>query len=115
MSAARKRGSPSAADNQDLRRTGDKIDAGLAGQQFLRGRHIDVARADDAIGFRHRRRAERESRDGLRAAHLKHLRHLQQMRRAEDLIHRAWDTRADIRTPATCAGTTVMMSVEGSG
>ena len=70
MSAARKPRVAVGGDDQDLGRSGDEVDAHFARQQFLGGGHIDVARADDAIGARHRARAEGESRDGLRAAHL---------------------------------------------
>jgi len=45
-----------------------KIDADFAGQQFLGGGDVDVARPDDAVGARHGARAKGERRDGLCAA-----------------------------------------------
>ena len=43
-----------AGDDQDLGGTGDEIDADFAGEQFLGGRDVDVAGADDAVGARAR-------------------------------------------------------------
>ena len=40
-------------DDQDLSRAGHEVDAHFAGQQFLGGGDIDVARSDDAVGARH--------------------------------------------------------------
>ena len=103
-------------DDQDLGGAGDEIDADFAGQQFLGGGDIDVAGADDAVGARHGARAEGESRDGLRAAHLEYV-----LRRpAARAVPKTSATGAGqatqmFGTPATCAGTTVIISVEGSG
>ena len=116
MSAAKCRGSPSAGDDQDLGGPGDEIDADFARQQFLGGRDIDVAGADDAVGARHGARAEGERRDGLRAAHLKDA----GARPAGRAVPKTSATGLGhatqmFGTPATCAGTTVIISVEGSG
>ena len=103
-------------DDENLGGAGDEVDADFAGEEFLGGRDIDVAGSDDAVGSGHGCGAVGEGRDGLRAAHLEYLRHLEQVSRSEDLIHGARAEQAQMFvTPATCAGTTVMMSVEGSG
>ena len=103
-------------DDQDLRGTGHKIDPHFPRQQFLGRRHIDVARPHDPVGPRHRPGPERKRRDGLRPAHLEHAVDSQHRRRPEDLRHRpvARPRRCSAR-PATCAGTTVIIIVEGRG
>ena len=102
-------------DDQDFGGTGDEIDADFAGEQFLCGCDVDVAGTDDAVGARNGSRAEGESCDGLRAAHLEDLAHAEQRGRAEDFGDGPRRATQMFGTPATCAGMTVIMSVEGSG
>ena len=54
--------------DQDLRRTGDKVDADLAEDAALGGGDIGVARAGDLVDRLDRLRAVGERRHGLRAA-----------------------------------------------
>ena len=74
-------------DDEDFGGSGDEIDADLAGEQLFRGRDVDVARSDDAVGARHRASAVGEGRDGLRAAHFENVLHAEQVGRAEDFGH----------------------------
>ena len=90
MSAARKRGSPSAAMIRISVGPATKSMPDFARQQLLRRRDVDVAGTDDAVGLGHRARAEGERRDGLRAAHLENVGDSQQPRRAQNLRQPAW-------------------------
>ena len=102
-------------DDQDFGGAGDEVDADFAREQFLRGGDIDVAGTDDAVG-----------RGTVRVPKAK---------AAMACAPPIWKTCATpsrcavpktsstafgqatqmFGTPATCAGTTVMISVEGSG
>ena len=116
MSAAIHRGSPSAAMIRISVGPGDEVDADFARQQLLRRRDIDVARPDDAIRARNGLRAISERGDGVRATHHENVvRH-----RAGDAVPRIsgtglGDVTQTFGTPATCAGITVIISVEGRG
>ena len=97
-------------DDQDLGGTGDEVDADFAGEQFLGGGDIDVAGPDDAVGARHGSRAEREGRDGLRAAHLEDVAARRAIARCRRPRRRASGEATQMfGTPATCAGTTVII------
>ncbi len=61
-------------DDQDLGGAGDEVDANFAGEEFLGGGDVDVAGADDAVGFGDGFGAEGEGGDGLRAAHVEDMR-----------------------------------------
>ena len=102
-------------DHQDLRGSGDEVDADFAREQLLRRGDIDVARTDDAIGARNRLRAIREGRDRVRAAQQEHVVDSEQRCRSQDLGNRRGDVTQIFGTPATCAGITVIISVEGRG
>src|SRR5690349_23835664 len=54
---------PAVADDEDLRRSRDHVDADLAEHLALRGSDIGVARADDLVDARHALRAEGEHGD----------------------------------------------------
>ena len=105
-------------DDQDFARAGDHVDADLAEDQLLRGRHIDVARPGDLLHPRHGCGAVGEGRNGLRPAD------------AEDPVDagelgghqymRIRSRRPGVGatmmispTPATLAGTAFMMTLEG--
>ncbi len=103
-------------DDDDLGGAGDEVDAGFSRDQFLCGGDINIARADDAVDFRHRLRSVSETPrwparlpcgtcdvtpnhsampmiSGLGFGHATHV----------------------TGTPATCAGITVINRVEGRG
>ncbi len=84
-------------DNQNLRGTRHEVDADLPRENLLRRRHINIARPDDAVRARHRLRAVRKRRDGMRAAHLEKVRDLQQSRGTENLRDRPRRGHANIR------------------
>ena len=102
-------------DDQDFGGAGDEIDADFAGEQFLGGGDVDVAGADDAVGAGHGAGAEGEGGDGLRAAHLETLRTPSSAAVPKTSSTGLGQATQMFGTPATCAGTTVIISVEGSG
>ena len=103
-------------DDQDLGRPGDEVDPDFAREQLLGGRDVDVAGADDAVDARHGRGAEGERRDGLRAAHLKDVRRRPAGAPCPESPRTGCGQATQMfGTPATCAGITVISSVEGSG
>src|SRR5256885_93316 len=55
-------------DHDQLRRPGGHADAALADEARFRRRHVRVARPDELVDARQRRRAERRRRDARRAA-----------------------------------------------
>ena len=55
-------------DDQDLRRPGIEVDAAVGRDQRLGRRHPAIAGADDLVHARHRPRAVRHRRNGVRAA-----------------------------------------------
>ncbi len=84
------------ADDQDLRRAGDHVDADGAEHQPLGGGDVDVARADDLVDRGHGLGAVGERRDRLRAADREHAVHAGDVgRREHQLVERAARRRHD--------------------
>ena len=108
-------------EDGDLGRPGLGVDADHASHQAFRGRHVDVAGAGDHVdGLDLRRVAVGGQRDRLRAADGVHLVDAEQGARGEDrrvrpaaeLLLRGENTAID-STPATCAGTTFITTLDG--
>ena len=102
-------------DDHDFRGAGYEIDSHFARQQLLGGGHVNVARAHNAVRFGDRARAEGERRNGMRAAHFEALATPSNSATPNTSSTRRGEAMQMLATPATCAGTTVMMTVEGSG
>ena len=102
-------------DDDDLGWAGDKVDPGFARDQLLRGGDIYIAWAHNAIDLRHRLGSIRQCGDGLRATHAEHVRTPSHC--AMPIISGLGFGHATqmVATPATCAGITVISSVEGRG
>ena len=74
----------------------------------------DVARPDDLVDARKRRRAVRERRDGLRAARVEDARDAREVRRREHDDRRGAGVASTMsRTPATRAGIAAMSTLDG--
>ena len=103
-------------DDHDLGGSGDKVDADFAREQLLRGSDIDVARDRQCDPLWGPCRAERQCRDGLRAADPEDVLDPRgTLPRARISALGCGEVTQMVRTPATCAGITVINRVDGSG
>jgi hypothetical protein len=79
------------SDDENLARSGDRIDIDDTKDQSFRAGDVDVARAHDLIDAGNRLGAIRDGRDGLRSPRINHLGHPSDLRRSQDL--RRWVRR----------------------
>ena len=103
------------AGDDDLRRPRGHVDAALGRDNRLRRSDKQIARPNNLVDAADRLRAVRQRSNRLRSADAIELRHAGQPCRGQRLPRGLGEQTTIRSTPATCAGVTVISSVEGSG